>query len=132
MKIALLSAGGGGWHVRDLIRAAGLLGHVAEPIDFRRVYASVPNVTSLSAYDAVIVRTMPPGSLEQVVFRMDVLHRLEASGRCVLNPPRALEVCVDKYLASARLDASGLPTPPTVVCQDAESAVAAFQQLGDR
>src|SRR5207244_6209357 len=28
------------------------------------------------------------------------------------------------------LDAAGLPTPPTVVCQDAESAVAAFHQLG--
>src|SRR5205085_5226766 len=110
--------------------AAGSLGHVAEPIDFRRVQASAPNVTSLSGYDAVIVRTMPPGSLEQVVFRMDLLHRLEASGRRVLNPPRALEVCVDKYLASARLDAAGLPTPPTIVCQDAEAAVAAFQELG--
>jgi ribosomal protein S6--L-glutamate ligase len=129
MKIALLSSGGG-WHVRDLTRAAALLGHVAEPIDFRRVQASVPSATSLSGYDAVIVRTMPPGSLEQVVFRMDVLHRLEASGRRVLNPPRALEVCVDKYLASARLEAAGLPTPPTVVCQDAESAIAAFHQLG--
>jgi ribosomal protein S6--L-glutamate ligase len=73
---------------------------------------------------------MPPGSLEQVVFRMDVLHRLEASGRRVLNPARSLEVCVDKYLASARLDAAGLPTPATIVCQDAESAMLAFEQLG--
>ncbi len=129
MKIALLSSGSG-WHVRDLQRAATLLGHVAEPVDFRRVTASLPNLTSLSEYDAVIVRTMPPGSLEQVVFRMDVLHQLEAAGKRVLNPPRALEVCVDKYLASARLDAAGLPTPPTIVCQDAESAVAAFHQLG--
>jgi ribosomal protein S6--L-glutamate ligase len=73
---------------------------------------------------------MPPGSLEQVVFRMDVLHGLEAAGKRVLNPPRALEVCVDKYLASARLDAAGLPTPTTIACQDAETAVAAFHQLG--
>ncbi len=129
MKIAILS-NGTGWHVRDLQRAAALLGHAAEPIDFRRVSAAVPDATSLSAFDAVIVRTMPPGSLEQVVFRMDVLHRLEAAGTRVLNPPRALEVCVDKYLASARLDAAGLPTPPTVVCQDAEAAIEAFHQLG--
>lgn len=129
MKIALLSSGNG-WHVRDLQRAATLLGHTAEPVDFRHVTATVPNATSLSGYDAVIVRTMPPGSLEQVVFRMDVLHQLEAAGKGVLNPPRALEVCVDKYLASARLDAAGLPTPPTIVCQDAEAAVAAFHQLG--
>jgi ribosomal protein S6--L-glutamate ligase len=129
MKIAILS-NGAGWHVRDLQRAAAQLGHVAEPIDFCRVAASIPHFTSLSAFDTVIVRTMPPGSLEQVVFRMDVLHRLEAAGTRVLNPPRALEICVDKYLASARLDAAGLPTPPTVVCQDAETAVEAFHQLG--
>jgi RimK family alpha-L-glutamate ligase len=129
MKIAILSSGNG-WHARDLQRAATLLGHAAEPIDFRHVLAAVPNHTSLSAYDAVIVRTMPPGSLEQVVFRMDVLHQLEAAGRRVSNPPRALEICVDKYLASARLDAAGLPTPPTIVCQDAEAAITAFHQLG--
>jgi len=129
MKIAILSSGNG-WHARDLQRAATLLGHAAEPIDFRRVFAAIPNHTSLSGYDAVIVRTMPPGSLEQVVFRMDVLHQLEAAGRRVLNPPRALETCVDKYLASARLDAAGLPTPPTIVCQDAEAAITAFHQLG--
>lgn len=129
MNIAILS-NGAGWHVRDLMRAAAALGHHAEPVDFRRVSASIPDTTSLQSFDAVIVRTMPPGSLEQVVFRMDVLHRVEASGRPVLNPPRALEVCVDKYLASARLDAAGLPTPPTRVCQDAESAIEAFHQLG--
>jgi RimK family alpha-L-glutamate ligase len=129
MNIAILS-NGAGWHVRDLMRAATLMGHVAEPIDFRRVSASIPDSTSLSTFDAVIVRTMPPGSLEQVVFRMDVLHRLETAGRRVLNPPRALEICVDKYLASARLDAAGLPTPPTAVCQDAETAIEAIHRLG--
>lgn len=130
MRIAILSSGLG-WHLRDLQRAAGELGHVAEPIDFRRVWAKLPGKqTSLDGYDAVIVRTMPPGSLEQVVFRMDVLHRLEAQGVLVHNPPRTLEICVDKYLASARLDAAGLPTPPTAVCQDAESAIAVFESLG--
>ena len=129
MKIALLS-GGGGWHVRDLQRAATGRGHVADVVDFCRVTASIPLGSSLSAYDAVIVRTMPPGSLEQVVFRMDVLHQLQAAGVRVLNPPRALETCIDKYLASARLAAAGLPTPSTIACQDAEAAVAAFHELG--
>ena len=50
---------------------------------------------SLSDYDGVLVRTMPPGSLEQVVFRMDVLHRLEKRGVRVLNPPLAVEACVE-------------------------------------
>lgn len=129
MRIAILSFGVG-WHVRDLMRAAQQLGHDAVPIDFRAVQASLPHASTLDGFDAVIVRTMPPGSLEQVVFRMDVLHQLEVKGVRVLNPPRALEICVDKYLASARLENAGLPTPPTVVCQDAESAIAAFEKLG--
>src|SRR6267142_6181000 len=102
MRHAILSAGEG-WHVRDLRRAATQLGHQAEAVDFRRVTAGVGQAfNTLTGFDAVLVRTMPPGSLEQVVFRMDVLHRLQAQGVRVLNPPLAIETCVDKYLASAR------------------------------
>jgi RimK family alpha-L-glutamate ligase len=130
MRIAILT-GGDGWHVRDLARAAAALGHEAVRVDFRRIHAGVAVGTdALAGADAVLVRTMPPGSLEQVVFRMDVLHQLEARGVKVLNPPRALEICVDKYLALAKLHAAGLPVPPTIVCQHADAALEAFHQLG--
>jgi ribosomal protein S6--L-glutamate ligase len=136
MRIALLS-GGDGWHLRDLMRAATELGHTAEPVDFRRVVAGVgtrvesgPDAPWLDDFDAVLVRTMPPGSLEQVVFRMDRLHALADRGVPVLNPPRALEVCVDKYLALVRLAAAGLRVPETIVCQHADAAMQAFDQLG--
>jgi ribosomal protein S6--L-glutamate ligase len=124
-------AAGDGWHVRDLQRAATLLGHEAVAVDFRRVSAGVAaGADSLLAFDGVLVRTMPPGSLEQVVFRMDVLHRLQARGVPVLNPPRAVEICVDKYLASAVLEAAGLRVPPTIVCQHADAGLEAFTALG--
>ena len=130
MHLAILSSGTG-WHVRDLCRAASALGHDAAPVDFRRVAAGLGLETeSFRGFDAVLVRTMPPGSLEQVVFRMDVLHRLQARGVAVLNPPAAIEACVDKYLASARLEAAGLRVPPTVVCQHADAALEAFAALG--
>lgn len=130
MHIALLSAGAG-WHVRDLQRAAALLNHEAVAVDFRRIHAGVGSAAdSLAPFDAVLVRTMPPGSLEQVIFRMDVLHRLHDSGVPVLNPPKAVEICVDKYLTTARLAAAGLPVPPTCVCQHADAAREAFTSLG--
>jgi ribosomal protein S6--L-glutamate ligase len=132
MRIALL-AGGDGWHVRDLTRAAAELGHRAEAVDFRKLCGGVSATTfpdPLAGFDAVVVRTMPPGTLEQVVFRMDLLHRLRFAGVPVLNPPAALEACVDKYLATAKLAASGLPVPPTVVCQHADAALEAFAALG--
>jgi tetrahydromethanopterin:alpha-L-glutamate ligase len=48
----------------------------------------------------------------------------------VINPPRAIEAAVDKYLASAKLAEAGLPTPHTVVCQTVDEALAAFHRLG--
>jgi ribosomal protein S6--L-glutamate ligase len=130
MHFAILSAGTG-WHVQDLMRAARQLGHTAEAIDFRRLHAGVATLDDcLARADRVLVRTMPPGSLEQVVFRMDLLHRLQARGVPVLNPPAAIETCVDKYLATARLHAAGLTVPPTIVCQHADAALEAFEQLG--
>src|SRR5205823_1678768 len=41
-----------------------------------------------------------------------------------------VEACVDKYLASARLEAAGLRVPPTIVCQHADAALEAFTALG--
>jgi RimK family alpha-L-glutamate ligase len=130
MRIALLSAGGG-WHVRDLQRAAARLDCEAVAVDFRRLSASVARAPdALAGFDGVLVRTMPPGSLEQVVFRMDLLHRAQARGVAVLNPPRAVETCVDKYLATACLAAAGLRVPPTMTCQHADAALEAFAALG--
>src|SRR5260370_14709898 len=130
MRIAILSAGDG-WHVRDLQRAATLLGHQVEAVDFRRLCANVGVAPEPPrAAEMVLVRTMPAGSLEEVVFGMDLLHRLQAEGTRVLNPPRAIETCVDKYLATAYLKAAGLRVPPTIVCQRADAALEAFTTLG--
>lgn len=130
MHLAILSHGTG-WHVADLLRAAASLGHRATVVDFRRLSAGVAAAPApLAEFEAVIVRTMPPGSLEQVVFRMDLLQQVEARGVPIVNTPRALEACIDKYLTTARLAAAGLPVPPTVVCQTADAALEAFTALG--
>jgi ribosomal protein S6--L-glutamate ligase len=130
MRIGILS-GGTGWHVQDVLRAARELGHSAAALDFRALSACVNAAGDpLEHFNALLVRTMPAGSLEQVVFRMDLLHEAVARGVAVLNPPRAVEVCVDKYLTTARLARAGIATPPTVVCQRSDDAMSAFEELG--
>ncbi len=134
--VALVS--GFGWHVQDLRRASEITDVKFDAIPFPKVVGRVGDGSSrveaggidLSAVDGVLVRMMPPGSLEQVVFRMDALHRLAGLGVPVMNPPRAVEAAVDKYLASARLDAAGLPVPATWVGESAEAALGAFESLG--
>lgn len=140
MHLAIL-ASPDSWYLADLRRAAAAR-HEVTALAFRDLQSEIAvqaggNAVQVSAggrdlrrIDALLVRTMPPGSLEQVVFRMDLLGRLEAAGVPVFNPPRAIEAAVDKYLASARLTAAGLPVPRTIVCQTADDAMNAFAALG--
>ena len=133
--IALVS--GLGWHVQDLKRAARDLDleFVAVPFPALEARVGAGNSTQadrrlLDSAGAILVRMMPPGSLEQVVYRMDALHRLERLGVPVLNSPRAVETAVDKYLTLVRLQAEGLQVPETWVGETAEAALAAFDELG--
>jgi glutathione synthase/RimK-type ligase-like ATP-grasp enzyme len=80
--------------------------------------------------DAVLVRGIPRGSLEQVVFRVDSLHLLERAGVRVVNPARAIERTVDKLYTSGLLAGAGLLTPRTVACERRDDALAAFEELG--
>jgi len=129
------------WYCRDLERAASARGHRCTRLDFSRLAgqhgtnredgpALTASEIKLTAFDCILVRTMPPGSLEQVVFRMDLLARVESAGVRVVNSPKAVECAVDKYLTTARLEAAGLSVPPTAVCQDSETAMEAFAELG--
>jgi len=85
----------------------------------------------LEDYDAIIVRSIPAGSLEQIIFRVDVLHRLENLGVRVVNSAGSIERTVDKYYTSALLEDAGIPTPRTVVTERFDEAMEAFKELGD-
>ena len=143
MHIAVLAAADS-WYFADLRRAAADR-HQLTAISFRtlssyvsRLSHSLPSNetsvnsdgTNLKEFDAILVRTMPAGSLEQVVFRMDALGQLEATGVPVVNSARTIECAVDKYLTTARLAAAGLPVPRTIACQTASDALQAFDDLG--
>lgn len=144
MQVAVLG-GEQGWHARDLLRAAAAAGVEMAAAGFQGLEARIGSAEGsrggvrargegghidLAEAHAVIVRSMPPGTLEQVIFRMDALHRLESLGVRVLNHPRALEAAIDKYLSAARMEEAGLPVPAAAVCEGAGEAHAAFEELG--
>ncbi len=139
LRVGVLGASGS-WHSRELIGALAARGHEVLAIPATSLQSEVdacgrarvlgPGGAVLDALDLVIVRGLPRGSLEQVIFRMDALHTLAEHGvRCV-NSPRAIERTVDKSWAGAILARAGVPTPPTTVCERYEEAMRAFQQLG--
>lgn len=137
MKIGIL-ADRKGWHVEALAKALARRGCQADFLPITRLVARVPGdplVTIISqpleAYDALLVRTIPEGSLEQIIFRMNALHRLEAAGVRIMNRPGPLERTVDKYYTSSLLASRSLPTPRTIVAEGFDEAMAAFRELGD-
>jgi len=137
MEVAILGAGQG-WHFAELQRALRAGGHRAH---FLRASALVARIgdrprldvgrVALQDFDAVLTRTIPKGSLEQVIFRIDALHWLERLGIPVLNPATAIERTVDKFYTSALLEAAGLLTPRTVVAERLDDAMTAFRELRD-
>lgn len=131
----------GGWHARRLAAELESRGLSAAIVRWQALSAAVTGAgppfgpPAFAAADVVVVRGMPGTSpaesrLEEVIFRMDVLARLAAAGTPVVNPPRALEIAIDKYLTLARLAEAGLPVPRTRVVQDADSVAAAREELG--
>lgn len=143
MRIAILG-NQGSWYCKKLSDAASTHGHESFQLEFRDLashlleaqreqffsYDAESNRNSLNSFDCLIIRTMPPGSLEQVIFRMDLVGRLEQSGVTIFNSPRSIECAVDKYLTTSRLAAAKLPVPATAVCESSEAAMQQFQQLG--
>ncbi|MEW4489112.1 RimK family alpha-L-glutamate ligase [Thalassoglobus sp. JC818] len=137
MRIAILGHTGS-WYVEQLLQAGERRGHDCEAVDFERLASFVKDSTTevtsdgvkLSGIDCVIVRTMPPGSLEQVVYRMDVLLQLQEAGVRIVNHPRGIECAVDKFLSTSRLSACGIPIPRTIVTETTDQAMEAFSVLG--
>jgi RimK family alpha-L-glutamate ligase len=127
-----------GWHTDELVRATSARGlePLLLPWDANIGRMGVARGVSNSGHllrdaRAVIARIIPGGSLEQIIYRVDTLHRLEEDGVRVMNTARAIERTVDKAWTSDILERAGLATPETVACERADDAFAAFRAMGD-
>jgi RimK family alpha-L-glutamate ligase len=136
VRIAILGQRGG-WHVAALQTALAARGITAPSFSITRLTARLSarpwltaNAEALDSYDVLFVRAIPGGSLEQVIFRVDALHRLENAGVRIVNSPTVIERTVDKYYTSSLLEDAGIPTPRTIVTEHFEEAMAAFDELG--
>ncbi len=136
MNVAILGSSGG-WHARRLADALAARGHEHRLVPVTRMVGRIDGdvavagaEVALDGCDAVIVRGIPRGSLEQVIFRVDALHALVERGVPCVNGPRAIERTIDKFLASALLARAEIPTPRTIACERPEDALHAFEELG--
>jgi RimK family alpha-L-glutamate ligase len=138
MDVVILSSHTG-WQTDELCRALQERGHVGRVRAYEGLVARLGSGdghlssgrASLVDADAVLARIIPTGSLEQIIFRVDALHWAEDRGVLVMNSPRAIERCVDKFYTTALLQEAGLPVPETIVCEDAAEAIETLRVMGD-
>lgn len=124
-----------GWHGKRLSAAFAAQGCEAVFIslkdchfDLRQGQAGVviPGFTQLP--QALFVRGVPGGTVQQVIARLDILHALKLLGVKVYNDGRAIERTVDKAMTSFLLHQQGIPTPATWVCESRQQAEAILQR----
>jgi RimK family alpha-L-glutamate ligase len=138
VHIIILSARTG-WQTDELCRALAARGHLGCVLPYEGLVARLGGATrglaseqtSVLDADAVLARIIPTGTLEQIIYRVDALHWIEEQGVPVINSPRAIERCVDKFYTTALLEQAGLPVPETVVCERGADAIAAVREMGD-
>lgn len=137
MRMGLLTRNVDSWCSSQLSDAMRRRGIEPVPLSFQRLSAWVgfkwkvaSRDTVIDELDALIVRPIGPGSLDESLLRIDLLHTLHRSGLLVVNKPSAIERCIDKYFTLSILESHGIRVPRTVVTESVEEALRAFDELG--
>lgn len=119
-----------GWHGRELVNALrhhGLGAHYLSLTGCQFTFDDTDQMVRMPGFEhrlplGVFVRGVPGGTLEQVIFRLDILHALVQLGITVYNDPRAIERTVDKCMTTLLLKQAGIPTPTTWVFESEAQA----------
>ncbi len=125
-----------GWHGKQLCQAFSRKGYEGKYVSLTECRLSLDEGKSVifmpgfksSFPDAVFVRGVPGGSLQEVVFYLDILHALKILGIPVYNNGKAIEKSVDKGMTSFLLNSAGLKTPTTWVLKNREEALTIAEQ----
>jgi len=125
-----------GWHGAELHRAFNNQGYTCTNVSLTgcrieigtaRQSLFIPGFNN-TLPDGVFVRGVPGGTLEEVVFYLDILHALQTLNVLVYNDARAIERSVDKGMTSFLLNHSNISTPPTCVGNNAHQAYAFIRE----
>ncbi len=79
---------------------------------------------------AALVRGFGAAPTQKIFFRLDLLSAIEEYGIKLINSRESLEIASDKFLTSIYLERYKIPTPKTIICENPNDAIEAFDELG--
>lgn len=138
MKMGIITGNENGWCSTQLREAMERRNITPICFSFRQLvarvnykpHASTGEINVLKDLSALLIRPIGRGSLEEIIFRMDLLHRLERLGMLIINSPSSIEHSVDKYYALTLLEEEGIRVPRTAITESHEEALKSFHDLG--
>ena len=114
-----------GWHGRQLVNSFSERGYESRFVRLQDCHFETSTSSAnihLEGFNslpqAVFVRGVPGGTLEEVIYYLDILHGLEALGIRVVNNVRSIERSVDKGMTSFLLKLNGIDTPNSIYSSD--------------
>lgn len=120
----LIEEGRGEWHARRIVRSLEACGArvTVSSLPHCAFDTALPSGIDIPGFagrlpDGVFVRSISAGTLEQITFRLGLLHALRESGVRVWNDARVIERCVDKSQTTFLLHKNGIATPRTRVVE---------------
>ena len=127
VKIGILTRNPNGWATQQLRKAAFELGYQITTFRFRDLSVKIESgnvevyfrdVKLRDVVDIVLVRPIGKCSLEQAIYRMDLLHLIKELGIYVINDPKSIEIAIDKFRTLYILALNGLKVPYTIVTEN--------------
>lgn len=132
MKVPIFTdevAQSGGWHGEELQKAFLAKGYEAVFVNLNACTIDLSTPTPkilLPGFNTIpkmaFVRGVAAGSLQQVIYRLNILHMLQMMGTQIYNTAKTIERTVDKSMTSFLLSQYGLATPATWVCESRQQA----------
>jgi len=138
MNIGLLTRNEKAWCSSRLREAFTRLGADTQCFSFADLVSRISITPSIlldgtsiqEKIKSILVRPIGRGSLDEIIFRLNLLHSVSRSGLPVVNHPSSIEKAVDKYHTLILLSERGIHVPRTVVTENISEAIKAFHELG--
>ncbi|NPB00894.1 MAG: RimK family alpha-L-glutamate ligase [Crenarchaeota archaeon] len=124
-NIGILTRNPHGWATQQLTKAAEDLGHRAIAFRFRDIVTEIRDQVNIlvrgsrleNLVNIVLVRPIGKCSLEQAIYRMDLLHLMKKYVP-VINDPTSIEIAIDKFRTLYLLALNGVKVPLTFVTEN--------------
>jgi len=139
MIIGIITRNPNSWSSSHLIKAFESQGCTVLPFRFSDIVAYVArdklklfvkDMDIIENLTAVVVRPFGRVSLDQAIFRIDLLYAMQDYGLAVFNKPSAIEKCVDKFRSLYLLKMHRLPVPETLVTERCSLALRTVDMFG--